>query len=144
MPVSAADQIALAGTLRNAAVVSAFYRGDASHGDNLRWDINGTEGELVLTAANGNLQVADLRLCGGRGGDASLSSIGLPSMFERSPHPSLRGVAENVLFEYEALARDLREDTRHVPGFDYALERHRLLAAIERAAASGTTQHLCA
>jgi hypothetical protein len=35
----------------------------------LRGEINGTEGDLVLTAANGNLQVADLRQSGGRGED---------------------------------------------------------------------------
>lgn len=141
VPVTAADQVALAGTLRNGAVVSAFYRGGASVSDNLRWEIHGTEGDLVLTAANGNLQVADLRLRGARGREALLNAIALPGEFERAP-PSLLGAAENVYFEFQAIARDLRDDTRLVPGFEYAWDRHRLLAAIERAAATGITQDL--
>jgi len=142
MPVSAADQVAVAGALESGAVVSAFYRGDLAHGDNLRWTINGTEGDLLVTAAAGNLQTADLKLSGARGDDVPLSAIELPSMLDRSPPPAARGIAANVFFEYEALARDLRDGTKVVPDFNYAFERHRLLAAIERAAAIGVTQNL--
>jgi hypothetical protein len=38
---------------------------------------------------------------------------------------------------YAFLAKDLREGTDTVPGFDYALERHRLVDAIERASQIG-------
>jgi hypothetical protein len=34
---------------------------------------------------------------------------------------------------YAALATDLREGTRTVPGFQHALERHRLLEAVKQA-----------
>jgi len=47
------------------------------------------------------------------------------------------GFAANVFLEYEALARDLRDGTSIVPGFAYARERHRLLAAIETSASGG-------
>ncbi|GLW11522.1 hypothetical protein Misp01_66500 [Microtetraspora sp. NBRC 13810] len=69
IPVTAADQVCVTGTLRGGAAVSVFYRGAFSRGDNLRWEINGTEGDLILTSEgiNGNLQVADLTLHGGRG-----------------------------------------------------------------------------
>jgi hypothetical protein len=36
IPITAPDQIAILGTLRSGAVVSIFYRGDASRGENLR------------------------------------------------------------------------------------------------------------
>jgi hypothetical protein len=46
-------------------------RDTALGGQNLRWEINGSDGDLVLTSATGNLQVADLSLAGGRAGAAS-------------------------------------------------------------------------
>ena len=69
--VSAPDQVTVTGTLRSGAAVSVFYRGGTSRGDNLRWEINGTDGDLVITSAMGNLQVADLKLEGGRGAEST-------------------------------------------------------------------------
>ncbi|MGY5049907.1 Gfo/Idh/MocA family protein [Streptomyces sp. 900105755] len=50
LPVTAADQISLIGTLEGGAAASVFYRGGTSRADNFRWEINGTDGDLVLTA----------------------------------------------------------------------------------------------
>ena len=90
IPVTVADQVSVTGTLRGGATVSFYYRGGFSRGDNLRWEINGTEGDLVLTAPgiNGNLQVADLRLEGGRGGDTTVAEITVPDRyFAPAPPP---------------------------------------------------------
>jgi hypothetical protein len=62
-------------------IASILFRGAAWRGDNLRWEINGNEGDLVLTAANGNFQVADLKLEAGRGDQASVGPVELPSGF---------------------------------------------------------------
>lgn len=140
IPVTAADHIAVSGSLRGGAIVSAFYRGHVSRGDNLRWEINGTEGDLVLTSANGNLQVADLKIEGGRSDQASVGPIQLPSVFASAPGGLSGELGANVLREYAALARDIREGTQVVPDFDYALRRHRLLAGIEEAARTGAMQ----
>lgn len=132
---TAFDHVALAGTLASGAIASVQFRGAPSRGDNLCWEINGTEGDLVLTAANGNLQVADLVLKGGRGADTSVASI-------ETGGQVLTGVGANTQFLYEALARDLETDARRVPDFAYALERHRLLERIGEAARSGRRQTL--
>jgi predicted dehydrogenase len=126
IPVSAPDQIALAGRLAGGAIASVFYRGGLSRGDNLRWEINGSDGDLVLTAEHGNIQVADLRLSGGRGGDPAVSEIPIPAA------DAFQGPGANVARLYAQFARDLREGTRVAPDFDHALRRHRLLAEIER------------
>ncbi|MEE1667972.1 Gfo/Idh/MocA family oxidoreductase [Streptomyces sp. WAC07094] len=133
VPVTAPDQVSVTGTLRGGAAASVYYRGAHSRGDNLRWEINGTEGDLVLTApgVNGNLQVADLRLEGGRGSDETVAPIEIPDRYFAAVPRGLTGPAHNVAQVYAAFAADLRDGGRTVPGFDHALERHRLLGLIE-------------
>ncbi|MFF7184932.1 Gfo/Idh/MocA family protein [Streptomyces sp. NPDC008222] len=141
LPVTAPDQVSVTGTLHGAAA-SVFYRGAYSRGDNLRWEINGTDGDLVLTAPgiNGNLQVADLRLEGGRGADGTVAPIRIPDRYFAAVPRELTGPAHNVAQLYAALAADLRTGTDTVPGFDHALDRHRLLSAIEEASRTRTAR----
>ncbi|MEV4539889.1 Gfo/Idh/MocA family oxidoreductase [Asanoa sp. NPDC049518] len=142
LPVSVADQVALIGTLTSGAAASVFYRGGASRGDNLRWEINGTEGDLVITSAWGNLQVADLTLAGGRGADAQVSPLAVPASYLGGVGPDVPRMGANVARLYESLARDLSERTHTVPDFRHALARHRLVDTIEQASASGTAQRV--
>lgn len=140
IPVTSPDQVAVSGTLESGAVVSALYRSGVSRGTNLRWEINGTEGDLVLTSNVGNLQVADIALAGARGEEPAVSPIALPESLARSPGGLSGAIGASTLREYAAFARDLRDGTHVAPDFEYALHRHRLLAAIETAARSGVTQ----
>ncbi|MER6534566.1 Gfo/Idh/MocA family oxidoreductase [Streptomyces sp900105755] len=138
VPVTAADQISVIGTLDNGAAASVFYRGGTSRGENFRWEINGTDGDLVLTADWGNLQVADLTLHGGFGTDTSVSPIEVPAEYSADIPPGLVGPPRNVAALYTNLARDLREGTHTVPDFTYAHGRHRLLDGIEHASSTGS------
>jgi predicted dehydrogenase len=129
--VTAPDQIAIIGGLRSGAVASIFYRGGVSRGNNLRWEINGSEGDLVLTAPNGNVQVADLKLEGGRGAEKTVSEIAIPPHYSDLIANVPAGPPSNVGQIYAHLARDIREGTHTVPDFAHALEHHRLLDAIQ-------------
>ncbi|MEV4754514.1 Gfo/Idh/MocA family oxidoreductase [Micromonospora sp. NPDC049559] len=140
IPVTAADQVALIGTLCSGAAVSVFYRGGASRGDNFRWEINGTDGDLILTADWGNIQVAQLALEGGRGADSRAARVEVPASPDGIPAELAQGPAGNVARLYARFARDLAEGTRTVPDFDLALARHRLIEAVERSSATGTAQ----
>ncbi|MET8158570.1 Gfo/Idh/MocA family oxidoreductase [Sphaerisporangium sp. NPDC005289] len=142
IPVTTADQLSVIGTLDSGAALSLFYRGGFSRGDNLRWEINGTEGDLVLTAAgvNGNLQVADLKLEGGRGADTAVAEITVPDHYFGPVPRALAALPQNVAQTYAFLAKDVRDGTETVPGFDHALSRHRLVEAIERASRTGSVQ----
>ena len=139
---AAFDHVAIAGILQGGALASILFRGAPSRGDNLRWEINGTEGDLVLTAVNGNFQVADLRLEGARGMETKVAPLELPATLAGPFGDSWTGFGANTLRQYAAFARDLREGTRTVPDFAYALTRHQLLAAIERTIRSGVRQEL--
>jgi len=131
---TAPDHVAVTGTLRDGGVLSVFYRGGTSRAGNLRWEIHGTEGELLITADNGNLQVADLVLSGAFGSAREL----VRSDARSTP----LDVAANVKRIYAALARDVFEGTSLVPSFEHAVRRHRLLAAIDRARVTGARQEL--
>ncbi|SDK34288.1 Predicted dehydrogenase [Nonomuraea maritima] len=144
VPVTVADQVSVTGTFRNGAALSLFYRGGFSRGDNFRWEINGTEGDLVLTAPgiNGNLQALDLRLQGGRGNDQSVTDLPVPDALFLPVTPELPSTAQGVAHLYARFAQDLREGTETVPGFTHALQRHHLIDTIQRASRTGTTQTL--
>jgi predicted dehydrogenase len=140
IPVNAVDQVAIAATLDSGAIASVFFRGGASRSDNLRWEINGSRGDLVITAALGNLQVADLTLSAGFDEQTTVEPFVPPPRYVGEPSGLSGDVAANVRRAYAAIASDLRQDTHVVPDFAHALRRHRLLAAIEAASFSSAAR----
>jgi predicted dehydrogenase len=133
--MTAEDQVLVCGILASGAPLSVHYRGGMAHGSGLCWEINGTEGDLRITGRGGHAQLVQLALSGGRGDAANLDPIGLPPSLALDAADGPR--AGNVRRLYAALARDLREGTSVAPSFDDAVRVHRVLAAIEQAAASG-------
>jgi predicted dehydrogenase len=140
-PMAANDQIAVTGLLEDGAAFSIHYRGGVSRGTNLLWEINGTEGDLQLTADGGQAQIFEMTVLGGRGAQSALKVLPVPDQYRWSP-PQGPGPATNVAQSYAHFARDYREGTHFCPTFDDALTRHRMLNAIETAAATGQRQTL--
>ena len=136
-PMTAEDQVCLTGLLEGGAAFSIHYRGGYSRGTNLLWEINGTDGDLQLTAAGGQAQIFEMTLRGGKGAQSSLEVLPVPEQYHWSP---LQGPALNVAQAYALFARDYREGTHFCPTFDDAVTRHRTLDAIEKAAATGQRQ----
>jgi predicted dehydrogenase len=141
IPVSAPDHIAIAGRLACGAVVSVFYRGGVSRGDNFRWEINGSKGDLVLTSPVGNLQVIDPLLSGGQGSDHGVQPLAVPPGYDLAPQAP-EGPAANVARLYAAFAQDVAADAPGAlaPDFSHAARLHGWLQAIETAARSGQAQ----
>jgi predicted dehydrogenase len=140
MAITAPDQVALIGRLQSGAPVSVFYRGGISRGDNLRWEINGTDGDLVVTAAHGNLQTADLVLEGARGADSAVSRLEVPGRYLLPGAPA--GPARNLTHLYAAVAEDIRTGATTVPGLGHAVRRHQLIEALETSDRTGVRQPL--
>src|SRR5207237_5801802 len=84
-PMTADDQVGVTGLLEGGAAFSMHYRGGHSRGTNLLWEINGTEGDLQLTAAGGQAQIFELTLRGGRGAQPSLEALSVPERYRWSP-----------------------------------------------------------
>ncbi|MFI9470042.1 Gfo/Idh/MocA family protein [Streptomyces sp. NPDC052492] len=140
LPVTAPDQISVIGTLEGGAAASVFYRGGTSRGDNFRWEINGTDGDVVVTAPWGNLQVTDVTVEAGFGADTSVSPLEVPAEYASDVPVGLAGPSRNVAALYTNLAKDLRDGTHTVPDFAYAHRRHQFLDAVERSSAERVGQ----
>jgi predicted dehydrogenase len=126
-PMTADDQVCVTGLLESGAALTIHYRGGRSRGTNLLWEINGTEGDLQLTAAGGHAQIFEMTVHGGKGAQSSLEVLPVPEQYRWSP-PQGPGTS-NVAQAYARFARDYREGTHFCPTFDDAVTRHRMLKA---------------
>ena len=138
-PMNAEDQVAVSGLLEGGAAFSIHYRGGVSRGTNLLWEINGSDGDLQLTATGGQAQIWEMDVRGGKGPQSSLEILPVPGQYRWAPP---QGPGTNVAQAYARFARDYREGTHLCPTFEDAVTRHRMLDAIETAAATGQRQTL--
>ena len=131
-PKSAPDQIMIQGTLTSGAAVSVHYRGGVSRGTNLLWEINGTEGDIQVTAGLGHAQMVQLTVRGARGDETVMTDL-MPDahVYEGRPEAA---AARNVAGIYQRLYQDVRQGTHTAPSFADAVALHELLDRIERAA----------
>lgn len=136
-----ADQIAVSGILESGALASVHFRGGLSRGTHFLWEINGTQGDIVVRAGGGHIQMLPLSIQGARGSQTVLEDLPIPAAF--NPIGDLLATnpfGASVARAYAQLAADLRSRTQTLPGFEDAVVRHRMLEAIERAATSGVKQ----
>ena len=120
------DQIAITARLESGAVASVHMRGGRSRAANFYWEINGTDGDIVVKAPQGAVWMSPITLHGGRGDDTELAELPVPARYEhvlagRSAEP-----AYNVGHAYW----DLLQDNSEVPDFAHAVRLHELLAQI--------------
>ena len=133
------DQVAFTGELASGATITCHYRAGASRGTNLLWEINGTEGDIVVSSVAGHMQMFDLEVSGGRGDAQFVAPLPLPEGLRTAP-AGLEGPALNVAQAWQCFAKDVRTGTRTCPDFDHAIRRHRMLDTIERSAVAGTKE----
>jgi predicted dehydrogenase len=136
---TAADQIAVIGTLASGATATVHVREAVAGGTGFLWEINGTDGTLRITADAAHPQIFPLTVAGVRG-PGELAELAVPAeLTQKWPAlTSLQGApAYNVGRSYAAFAADIDNRTHTVPDFTDAVRRHEVIAAIERSAASG-------
>ncbi|MBP6864357.1 MAG: Gfo/Idh/MocA family oxidoreductase [Candidatus Didemnitutus sp.] len=137
-PKSAPDQVMAHGTLASGAAVSIHYRGGVSRGTNLLWEINGTEGDIQVTAGLGHAQMVQLSLRGARGEATELQPlVPPPSVYIGWP---ANVTARNVARIYSKLADDIQHGTRTAPSFRNAVALHEIIDALEKSAAAASIQ----
>jgi hypothetical protein len=76
-----ADQIAVTGILESGAVASIHFRGGMAHGTNFLWEINGTEGDLVITCSCGLIEMFPLQLKEAKGEQKELVDLPVPELY---------------------------------------------------------------
>src|SRR6266704_3390094 len=136
---TAADQIAVIGTLTSGATASIHIREAVAGGTGFLWEINGTDGTLRITADAALPEILPLTVAGAHGQDEPAELAVPAALTQKWPAlSSLEGTpAYNVGRTYAAFAADIGNGTHTVPDFADAVRRHEVIAAIERAAASG-------
>jgi predicted dehydrogenase len=136
---TAADQVAVIGTLSSGATASVHVREAVAGGTGFLWEINGTDGTLRITADAAYPEIYPLTVWGGQGRNEP-AELAVPAAFTQK-WPALTGLegspAYNVGLAYAAFAADIENGTRTVPDFAEAVARHEIIAAIERSAARG-------
>lgn len=135
LKLTAEDQVIVNATFASGAVGAIHYRGGVSRGTNMLLEINGAEGDIVISGIAGHAQMFPMTISGGRGEDQAVAPLEVPDKYRWTP--KLEDFAQNVAQAYALLASDIREGTSECPTFDDALIRHKLLDAIEKSAAAG-------
>ena len=136
---TAADQIAVIGTLTSGATASIHIREAVAGGTGFLWEINGTDGTLRITADAALPEIYPLTVAGAQGRNEP-AELAIPRALTQK-WPSLSSLdgapAFNVGRAYAAFAADIDSGTHTVPDFADAGRRHEVIAIIESSAASG-------
>jgi predicted dehydrogenase len=136
-PRSVPDQIALSGALAGGAVFTVHLRGGLARSTNFLWEINGTDGDLQITADAGTIQINPLRVTGARGSQRRLTELSAADVAgSAGPDAEPPGPARNIGRLYRQIARQRVTAEPVCPDFSTAVEMHRALDLIERAAAT--------
>jgi predicted dehydrogenase len=113
-------------------------RGGLPRGIRLLWEINGTEGDLRITAAIEQVPVVNispLRVEAGRKDQDGYIELEIPKSYYFGLEDAV--AARNVAGIYRMMADDLRLGTHAAPSFDDALVLHKVLDAIEQSDQTG-------
>jgi predicted dehydrogenase len=132
------DQVLVSGVLQGGAPLSMQLRGGLPRGTRLLWEINGTEGDLRITAKSEQvpvINISPLRVEAGRRGEEGYSELEIPSSYYFGLEDAI--AARNVAGLYRLMAQDLRHGTHAAPDFEDAVSLHQTLHAIEQSAETG-------
>lgn len=130
IPMRTHDHVMVNAVLKSGAPLSLELRGGLPRGTRLLWEINGTLGDLRITAAHGQypvINIAPLRVEVGRKGEQGYREV------EAAKSDLVDAViARNVAAIYRQMADDLVHGTSTAPDFDDAVALHKVIDAIER------------
>ncbi|BCB74758.1 Gfo/Idh/MocA family oxidoreductase [Phytohabitans flavus] len=129
---TAPDQVAVTATLESGAVAVAHVRGARYRAADLHWEINGTEGVVVVTAPQGGLLAKSPTLLGARGSHPELAELPVPPSYELVLAGHADQYAYHVAHAYRQLREDITTGSRTIPDFAHAVRLHELLDQIIR------------
>ena len=142
VPVTSPDQVLLAGSLANGAVISAHIKADMAVPMGVRLEVNGSEGDLLVTSRTVEgrdpvgIQRAELVLSRARRGTRTYAEMPVP-MDDVLPRDLEGGPAFYTARLLAGLAEGIRTGGETEPSFADGLACHLLLDAVQRAAHTG-------
>jgi predicted dehydrogenase len=139
------DQVLLSGVLQSGAVASVHLKGGTTNGTGFLFEIHGSEGVLAIVPADPrqaiNIQVSEFAVRGAQAGKP-LADLSIPESYRWVPPAIPPGLPFNVAQLFMRMAEGIRDGKSVNPDFDVALNRHRLLDAIQKASDTGIRQIL--
>ena len=137
--VTSPDTIAVKGVLASGAVASAQVINVPYHGSGYRFEIYGTGGTLVVTSG-GSPSTESARLFGARGGTSEIEELEIASSYTLVPDAVPDGAPFNIAQLWNRFAVGIQGADAVEPNFDTAVQRHRLLEAIQISSDTGRVQ----
>ena len=135
VPVDAPDSINVVGRMVGGAEVSISVAAVPSNPAGNRLEIYGRDGALVIRA-DGSLNIGPSQVHAGKG-KGPMVSMPVPSKYKVVPEGTPAGQAYNVAQAYARAADALRGGRSFDVDFNLAVQRHKLIDAIERSSATG-------
>lgn len=138
--VDAPDNVAVTGVLQRGALASVHVATVPYNASGFRMEIYGTKGTLrAFTRGSPQRDASQLE---GAQGSAKLAPLPVPVRYIEMPAETPVGPPRNVGHLYLRMARAIRAGVPAEPDFEVAVERHRLIDAIQRASDEGRTIRL--
>jgi len=134
VPVDAPDSINVIGRMVSGAEVTVNVAAVPSPGGN-RLEIYGREGALIVRA-DGSFNIGPSEVHAGKGKERT-APIPIPSKYKVAPEGIPSGPPYNVAQAYARAADALRGHGSFDVDFNLAVQRHKLIDAIERSSATG-------
>jgi predicted dehydrogenase len=136
VPNGVPAQVLLHGVLDNGATASVTVHGGSGSPDGFLVKLVGSEGTLTVSPTRPGTYMHwtdwDIRVGGER--------VTVPGDRRTAPFDPAGGPVANVAAVYQEIARSIAEGRSPQPDFHAAAAHHRVLAAIERAAETGTAE----
>lgn len=127
---TAPDQLVVTGTLESGAVAAIHYRGGMAKATNFHWEINGSAGDLLITAPTGHLQNGSPALQGAQG-TGTLEALEVPASYFVAPQ-EVAGRPYNVAQIYAQLASDIASGENTLADFSHAAKHHAFIDGLFR------------
>jgi len=140
VPVDAPDSVSVVGRMMGGAEVTVNVAAVPSNPGGNRMEIYGREGALAIRA-DGSLNIGPSQAHAGKGKGA-MASMPVPAKYKLAPEGTPGGPPYNVAQAYARLARAMRSGKSFDVDFDLAVQRHKLIDAIERSSATGRSVRL--
>ena len=137
--VTSPDNVLISGVLESGAVASVHVASIPYHGSEYRMEIYGRDGALVVESHE-HPQLNGMRLLGARGSQKALEELPVAPANRWVSDSVPDGPPLNVAQMWSRFATAVHAGEDVEPDFDHAVERHRLLDAIQRASATGERQ----
>jgi predicted dehydrogenase len=145
IPVTAPDQVLLTGTLESGAVVNVHIKIDMCVPTGVRFEINGTEGDIVVASrlpigkAPVGTQRAEMSVMMAKRG-TDFVEVAVPASFNLVPAEVPKGPPFYTAQLLARMAEGIRTGKSVYPDFADAVTRHRMLDAIQKASDTGQRQ----